>query len=76
MRGEFYNSIHDIVSQQDAWDMILCGDDFMMEAYLKHGYGVTDEQIEDLEKHWQNAGISHYEGFFLRSDGMVELAED
>jgi len=75
MKGEFYDTIHDIVSQQEAWDMILFGEDFQAELTLKHGEEYTYEELESMQKEWKTQGISHYEGFFLRSDGMVELEE-
>jgi len=75
MRGEFYNSIHDIVSQDEAWDMILFGEDFLSELRGKYGDDYQHVHVESQKEEWKAQGISHYEGFFLRSDGMVELAE-
>ena len=75
MKGEFYSTIHDIVSQQEAWDMIIFGEDFQAELFSKHGEEYTHEELVGMRDAWKRQGISHYEGFFLRSDGMVELEE-
>lgn len=76
--GEYYDRISKIVTQDEAWDIILSSDAFKEELKermeeIDNSYEQIRSELEDL---WRHEGISFYDGFYKRLDGRVEVRAD
>ena len=83
MPGLYYDKVDEIMTQTQAWDYLFAShafnDELQNEVNAQEEEGkitLTPSDIERIEKQqqdeWKANGISHYLGYYLRVDGLVE----